>query len=243
VPFDGPHKSDPHVLGIGVGFAVAMSMVAGMTDAIGFIRSRDFVSFMTGNTTHLAIALGHGLWREAMPLFLLILGFVIGNTLGCLVVILTRGRQTPLLLLVALLLGAAALVSPMNSLSLPALLLLVLAMGASNAGLQRIGGTAISVSFVSGGLSRFGIGLAWWIMGERRSGWVIQAVPWLGMLLGAIAGALLATRLQVAALWVPCAAMGALAFLSFTLPREWQQRFTNASSAPSGVGKTRSSTG
>jgi uncharacterized membrane protein YoaK (UPF0700 family) len=239
VPFDGPHKPDPHMVGIGLGFAVAMSMAAGMTDAIGFVRSGDFVSFMTGNTTHLAIALGHGLWREAAPLFLLILGFVFGNTLGCLVVIQTRGRQTPLLLLVALLLGVAALVPPVKPMSLPALLLLVLAMGASNAGLQRIAGTAISVSFVSGGLSRFGIGLGCWIMGERRPGWIIQAVPWLGMLLGAIAGAVLETRLQAAALWAPCATMGALAVLSLTLPRELQRSFTTASSAPSGVGKTR----
>jgi uncharacterized membrane protein YoaK (UPF0700 family) len=243
VPFDGPHKPDPNIVGIGVGLAVALSMIAGMTDAIGFIRSRDFVSFMTGNTTHLAIALGNGLWREALPLFLLILGFVLGNTLGCLAVILTRGRQTPLLLLVALLLGVAALISPMHTLSLPALLLLVLAMGASNAGLQRIGGTAVSVSFVSGGLSRFGIGLAGWIMGERRPGWVIQAVPWIGMLRGAIVGAELEMRLQTVALWVPCAAMGGLAFLSLGLPHERQQGFTTVFSAASGAGKRRSSTG
>ena len=243
MPFDGPHRPEPNIVGIGVGLAVVLSMIAGMTDAIGFIRSRDFVSFMTGNTTHLAIAVGQGLWREALPLLLLILGFVLGNTLGGLVVILTRGRQTPLLSLVTLLLAAAALVSPANALSLPALLLLVLAMGASNAGLQRIGGTAMSVSFVSGGLSRFGIGLAGWLMGERRSGWVIQAVPWIGMLLGAILGTELELRAQAVPLWVPCAAMGGLAFLTLALPHERQQGFTTVFSAPSGAGKRRSSTG
>ena len=38
----------------------SLSVLAGMTDAIGFMASGDFVSFMSGNTTRLAVAISDG---------------------------------------------------------------------------------------------------------------------------------------------------------------------------------------
>ncbi len=58
--------------------AIAMAMLAGFVDAVGFLRIGGlFVSFMSGNSTQLAVAVadGDGLWRMSAAL---ILGFVAG---------------------------------------------------------------------------------------------------------------------------------------------------------------------
>ncbi|MCS7958468.1 DUF1275 family protein, partial [Pseudomonas aeruginosa] len=43
---------------VGLGLVAGLSVLAGMTDAIGFLATGDFVSFMSGNTTRLAVSLG-----------------------------------------------------------------------------------------------------------------------------------------------------------------------------------------
>ncbi|HKY85385.1 MAG TPA: DUF1275 family protein, partial [Pseudorhodoplanes sp.] len=46
--------------GTALAIAATVSFLAGMTDAIGLLSIGDFVSFMSGNTTRAAIALGDG---------------------------------------------------------------------------------------------------------------------------------------------------------------------------------------
>jgi uncharacterized membrane protein YoaK (UPF0700 family) len=53
-----------------------------MTDAIGFMASGDFVSFMSGNTTRLAVAISDGNLGLTVRLVLLIATFIVGNALG-----------------------------------------------------------------------------------------------------------------------------------------------------------------
>lgn len=53
---------------VGLGLVAALSVLSGMTDAIGFLETGDFVSFMSGNTTRLAV---DALWASAAIAFLL----------------------------------------------------------------------------------------------------------------------------------------------------------------------------
>jgi uncharacterized membrane protein YoaK (UPF0700 family) len=228
----------PPQFAIGIGFAAALSMVAGMTDAIGFMRTTNYVSFMSGNTTLVAIALGHGAWHTALPLVLVVPSFVVGNALGGVVVMLTQGRQMPLLLLVAALLALATLGLGKGT-PLPALLAMAVAMGAVNAAMQRVGTMAIGVSYVTGALSRFGLGLGRRLTGERQPYWALPLVPWFGMLCGAVLGGVLETRMQSYALWIPCGATALLALSSHALPLAWQRGFTTGGPA----GSPKSSTG
>ena len=41
---------------VGLGLVASLSVLAGMTDAIGFLATGDFVSFMSGNTTRLFVS-------------------------------------------------------------------------------------------------------------------------------------------------------------------------------------------
>ncbi|EGH31978.1 hypothetical protein PSYJA_24628, partial [Pseudomonas syringae pv. japonica str. M301072] len=93
---------------VGMGLVASLSVLAGMTDAIGFMATGDFVSFMSGNTTRLAVAISDGDLSVMVRLTLAILAFIAGNALGVVVVRLGGRRALPLLLGIATLLCAAA---------------------------------------------------------------------------------------------------------------------------------------
>ncbi|MDK4198806.1 YoaK family protein [Pseudomonas sp. HR1] len=203
---------------VGLALVAGLSLLAGMTDAIGFLATGDFVSFMSGNTTRLAAEVAAGRWAAAGHLALAIGTFVLGNAGGVLLQRLTRQRACLLLGLLALLLALAASL-PLGPL---ALLIGVFAMGMVNAVVEQVYGLPIGLTYVTGALSRFGRGLGHWLLGERRRGWRIQLVPWLGMLLGGVLGAALEAGLGLAA-WYASAALAAILAVIFRLiPRAWQ---------------------
>jgi len=89
---------------IGMTLVASLSVLAGMTDAIGFMASGDFVSFMSGNTTRLAVAISEGDLGLMGRLLLLVATFVAGNALGVMVSRFSRRHALPLLLCIATLL-------------------------------------------------------------------------------------------------------------------------------------------
>lgn len=208
---------------VGLFFVGGLSILAGMTDAIGFLASGDFVSFMSGNTTRLAVAVSEGKFSLILRLALLVVTFVIGNALGVMIARSSRKRAWPLLALTALLLMAAAFCG--DYLELLALLAAILAMGMLNAAVEEVNGLPIGLTYVTGALSRFGRGLGRWLMGERRSGWRMQLVPWGGMLFGAVLGGWLEYRLGFAALIFSSILAALLGLASLLIPRRWVQRY------------------
>ncbi len=131
---------------VGLALVAGLSLLAGMTDAIGFLATGDFVSFMSGNTTRLAADVAAGRWPPRGTWALAIGTFVLGNAGGVLLQRLTRQRACLLLGLLALLLGLAA------SLSLGHLALLtgVFAMGMVNAVVEQSYGQPIGLTYVTG---------------------------------------------------------------------------------------------
>lgn len=67
---------------VGLALVASLSVLAGMTDAIGFMASGDFVSFMSGNTTRLAVAISDGDVGLTVRLVILVATFIVGNALG-----------------------------------------------------------------------------------------------------------------------------------------------------------------
>lgn len=76
-----------------------------------------------------------------------------------------------------------------------------------------------------GALSRFGRGLGRWLLGERKSGWRVQLVPWSGMLLGAVLGAWLEARFGVRAMLFSAGFACVLGVISLRIPRRWQRDY------------------
>jgi len=206
---------------VGLCFVAALSFLAGMTDAVGFTATGDFVSFMSGNTTRLAVSISHGDTQAMLGITALIVAFILGNALGVIVARLVNRRSWPLLLCVALLLCLAALMPT----QLIVLLCAALSMGMINAVVEQVNGLPIGLTYVTGALSRFGRGLGRWLLGERRHGWRVQLVPWAGMLLGAALGAWLQHHLGLQALAGSCVLACLLALVSRFIPRAWQRGY------------------
>lgn len=204
---------------VGLMLVASLSVLAGMTDAIGFMASGDFVSFMSGNTTRLAVAIGAGDVGLSGRLLLLVAMFVVGNALGVVVSRLAKRHALPLLSCIAALLCGAALWPFVDT--LPALLAAIIAMGMLNAAVEEVNGLPVGLTYVTGALSRFGRGLGRWMLGERRNGWRVQLIPWAGMFVGAVIGALLEQQLGLKALLVSGALAAVLGVVSLKIPRRW----------------------
>ncbi|WP_226501335.1 YoaK family protein [Pseudomonas sp. MWU16-30322] len=205
---------------IGLALVASLSVLAGMTDAIGFMASGDFVSFMSGNTTRLAVAISDGDLGLTLRLIILVVTFVFGNALGIVIGRLGGRRTLPLLLCIATLLCLAA-AWPYDT-QLPALLAAIIAMGMLNAAVEEVNGLPVGLTYVTGALSRFGRGLGRWMLGERRNGWRVQLVPWSGMFIGAILGAVLEQHFGLRALFASGLLAAVLGVLSLSIPRRWQ---------------------
>lgn len=208
---------------VGMMLVASLSVLAGMTDAIGFMASGDFVSFMSGNTTRLAVAISAGDVALTGRLSLLVATFVVGNALGVVVSRLGRRHALPLLLCIAALLCGGALLPVTDA--LPALLAAIIAMGMLNAAVEEVNGLPVGLTYVTGALSRFGRGLGRWVLGERRNGWRVQLVPWAGMFVGAVMGALLEQHMGLKALAVSGVLAGVLGVVSLSIPRRWHLGF------------------
>ncbi|NMX60051.1 DUF1275 domain-containing protein [Pseudomonas sp. WS 5079] len=204
---------------IGLTLVASLSVLAGMTDAIGFMASGDFVSFMSGNTTRLAVAISEGDLGLTGRLTLLVATFILGNALGVIISRVSKRHALPLLLCIATLLcGAAAW--PMAE-QLPAVLAAIIAMGMLNAAVEQVNGLPVGLTYVTGALSRFGRGLGRWILGERRNGWRVQLIPWAGMFVGAVIGAVLEHQMGIRALLVSGLLSALLGLVSLKIPRRW----------------------
>lgn len=197
--------------------AISLAALAGYVDAIGFLAgSGYFVSFMSGNTTRLAVDIATRPERAAIPA-LLIACFFIGVMAGALCGAGDIRRKQMILAGVALLLAGGAAAGTLGS-ARAAAAGMALAMGALNNVFQREGEVAVGVTYMTGALVRTGQGLAARLRGEGGRHWRDHAMLWTGLALGGIAGASAWQRVGVTAAWAACLWCAALAVLAGRLP-------------------------
>lgn len=192
-------------------FAGSLSALAGFVDAAGFIKLGGFfISFMSGNSTRLGVAL-IGDPATALVPAALIVGFVAGAALGSLLGHAAGGqRQWAVLLAVSALLAAAALAAA-NGFAAVATTAMVLAMGAENATFEQDGETRIGVTYMTGALVKLGQRIAGALRGEALFAGLPYFLLWAGLVAGAVAGAWAYGHFGDSALWAPCAAAAILA--------------------------------
>lgn len=193
--------------------AIVLLFVAGWVDAIGFRRlGHLFVSFMSGDSTQLAVAAGLRTWDQAGLAGGIVALFVAGVVIGRLVTIWTRAWHRPaVLLLEAVLLGLALLIPGSGmAVTVP----MMLAMGIQNAAIHRAGEAKASLTYVTGTLVNFGERLADAVCGAepgKRWAWLPYLLFWAALVLGAAGGAVVYGWLQLRGLFVPVAILFALA--------------------------------
>ncbi|WP_404710043.1 YoaK family protein [Sphingomonas sp. MMS24-J13] len=190
--------------------AAGLAAVAGYVDAVGFSQLGGFfVSFMSGNSTRLAVGTVTDL-AAARTAGGLVGAFVIGVIAGSFAAAAAgRHRKPVILLLVSLLLAGAALTDMIVGRS--AALFLAAAMGAENAVFQRDGEVSIGVTYMTGTLVKFGQRLAAAFMGGPRWSWAPYLALWCSLTLGAVIGTIVYVRFGLAAIWAPAGVTGLLA--------------------------------
>lgn len=185
--------------------AIGLSILAGYIDALGFLRMQGlFVSFMSGNSTRLAVGIAMEP-RIALRAAGLILAFVLGVMLGTLVAARAGPRRKPAVIgLVTLLLVTAAAADALGAPTV-SLAAMVLAMGSANAVFQRDGEVSIGVTYMTGTLVKLGQRLAAALSGGDSTGWRAYLLLWLGLVAGAVLGALLFPYIGLGGLWLAAA--------------------------------------
>ena len=191
--------------------AACLSGVAGYVDAIGFIKLGGFfVSFMSGNSTRLGVGVAEGSMNAAVAGGLIV-SFVIGVMAGSLTGHWARGLRRPMVLaLVCALLTLAAVAGGLGAVR-PAVVMMAAAMGAENAVFTENGEVRIGLTYMTGALVKFGQQLIEAVLGGDRLGWTPYLLLWLGLLCGAVLGAIAYRHLGLGALWGAAVATALLA--------------------------------
>jgi uncharacterized membrane protein YoaK (UPF0700 family) len=191
-----------------VALACALSALAGYVDGIGYLHLGGlFVSFMSGNSTRMAVSLAAGHFAKAAEALGLIALFVAGAACGSLIV-LGRGvhRQPWLLAVEALLLIMAGLAHATLGFDRLAISIIVLAMGLENAVFQIEGGGGLGLTYVTGALVKVGQLIAAAMTGGARFAWVPNLLLWAALVAGSVGGALAYQWINLAAIWFAAAA-------------------------------------
>jgi uncharacterized membrane protein YoaK (UPF0700 family) len=204
-----------------IGIGLALTALAGYVDALGFIRLGGlYTSFMSGNTTQLAVFGAQAEGRHMLLPLVLLAAFLIGATVGSGLAILVQPRwATPTVLAyeALLILGALGLGLQTPELGVAAFFM-ALAMGSQNAVLSQVKGFRAGTTFVTGALFSLGqkIAQALTRTGDPL-GWIGDGVVWLALMAGAFLGALAYNRFDLYALIPPAALAGGLALVTALL--------------------------
>jgi uncharacterized membrane protein YoaK (UPF0700 family) len=200
--------------------AIGLAMLAGYVDAVGFLSADGyFVSFMSGNTTRLAVDLAFE-WRSAAVPALLIAGFIFGVAGGSIIATKAGPWRKPAVTgLVAVLLFAAAVLNAFGT-NTASVATMVLAMGALNSTFQRNGEVAVGLTYMTGALVKLGQALGGALTGQPRGGWLAYGLLWLGLATGAIAGAVIFTQVSGLAPWIAAAWAGGAFIVTLLLARQ-----------------------
>lgn len=193
------------------GLAACFAALAGYVDALGFLYLGGFfVSFMSGNSTRLAVGLSTH-FSDATTAAGLIASFVIGVMLGSLCGrVIRHSRHSALMYLIAALLTISALLAIIDA-NWAAAAALAMAMGAENALFERDGEVQIGLTYMTGTLVKFGQRLLSALMGGDRFGWLPYLLLWLGLVTGAVLGAESYRLIGHSAIWTAAGAAFLLA--------------------------------
>ncbi|WP_242183347.1 YoaK family protein [Sphingomonas sp. CARO-RG-8B-R24-01] len=181
--------------------AAGTSSMAGYVDAVGFLKLGGlFVSFMSGNSTRLAVGLVVDPYVARVAIGLLG-AFVGGVVLGTLIAAAAGVWRKPVILLVVGALLAVAGWLDLAGAGGWATPLMAAAMGCVNTTFQRAGEVSIGVTYMTGTLVKFGQRLADAMLGGARWAWAPYLALWLGLVGGAVVGSLMYRSFGTASIW------------------------------------------
>ena len=130
--------------------AVLLCAAAGMTDAIGYVRTSIFAANMTGNTVLAGLALAQGEWLRALQRAATVATFFGGAMLGRFLLNLAGNRPAVPLAVESTLIAIAAFVPGADV----EILIITFAMGVQTTALTRFKGVALSTVVMTSTIAR-----------------------------------------------------------------------------------------
>jgi uncharacterized membrane protein YoaK (UPF0700 family) len=207
--------------------AVCLALISGYVDGYGLCVFATYVSFMSGNTTQTGAMTGQGNFAAALPSSLAIVFFVAGSVAGDLVTTsrLWNSRRFLFGITAAALALTTGVMQHGSGHVKVGIMTLSLAMGMLNTTLSRVGAEAVSLTFVTGSLSRIGSHIAMAIrrapLPDAQGPWDthfrrarLLATIWAGFLIGAVLSGAAISCLGVGVLMPPLLILLALALFS-----------------------------
>jgi len=176
--------------------AIVLALIAGYIDAIGLIKWKTYVSFMSGNTTQLGTAISTGKWAGMITSITVIGCFVLGIYVGtCLSLQKKLGIRTMSSIMVAAILILYTIANRyFNMGNIPSIAIIGFSMGLMNTIVTSVGNQKVNTDFVTGTLNSLARNTAMLNMTEditERKKYKAIAVQlsllWMGFLLGAAA--------------------------------------------------------
>ena len=169
-----------------------MATLAGFIDALGYLSlSGVFVSFMSGNSTRFAVGVREGTLHAAafLPLGIIVI-FVIGVMIGRTIRHFPPQKpSTSVLGFMSVMLLGAGLLQGFH-VTMPAITLMTISMGAANNVFFRGGEVSVGVTYMTGTLVKFGQRLAGKLLGEKDHNCLPYLLLWSGLVSGAVLGAI-----------------------------------------------------
>lgn len=197
--------------------AIALALLAGFIDALGYLSLGGvFVSFMSGNSTRFAVGISDGtaLYTALIPLGIIAL-FVVGVMIGRAIRHFSSKKpSTAILAFMSVMLISAGLLHGAN-VTTYAIILMTLTMGAANNIFFRGGEVSVGVTYMTGTLVKFGQRLAGRLLGEQDHNWLPYLLLWIGLVTGAILGAVGYLLYGLDILWAGIILCLVLALISF----------------------------
>jgi oxalate decarboxylase len=171
--------------------ATALTTIAGFVDAVGYVNLGQFyLSFMSGNTTRLGMALAGGDDEVVVIGLTVVLVFVVGSFVGSLLAF--QCGEAKILAIVGgeiICFGAAYGLSVLGIGHL-SLVPVAMAMGMQNAIHQTVSGADAGKSFITGALFGVGNGVARVVIGRGNLAQpAVHAASWLAFSTGVVLGA------------------------------------------------------
>lgn len=176
--------------------AMALAGSAGFADSVGFMFFGGvFLSFMSGNTTRIAVSGIEGqtdlMWLSLRCVILFIVGVMLGTVVHRATTKrfnLYRAREAVLAFVSSLML-ASSLLHAFGP-DLAAMLLISLAIGALNSAFERSGEVAVPLTYVTGTLVKAAQRFVDAFFGGDRTAWVYPLLMWVCLATGGALGAL-----------------------------------------------------
>lgn len=194
--------------------AASLSALAGYVDAVGYLSLGGFfVSFMSGNSTRLGVAVAEHS-ADALKASGLIVVFILGVASGTVV---ARRSRRPHTVVIGCVAGTIALATLLSVASYPSSsgFTLAFAMGVENAAFVSDGGLPVGLTYMTGTLVKMGQQIGSIKSRSEVWQWWPYAAHWLALLTGALGGALAFRTLGGAAALGPAAiAAGLLALIA-----------------------------